>query len=63
MGNVTASLAYRVLKNKWTNAYFRPSVIRVDEDGALTGDDFVKPLDGLNFKVEVTSGESPWQMG
>ena len=63
MGDVTASLAYRVLKNKWINAYFRPQIIRVDEDGALTGDDFVKPLDGLNVKIELIAGETPWQVG
>ena len=40
VGSVTAALAYRAFENKWIEPYCRPQVVRVDEDGALVGDDF-----------------------
>ena len=40
-----------------------PQVIRVDEDGILTGGDFAEMCDRFDIKIDPIAGEAPRQMG
>ncbi len=63
-GNVSGEDVARAVLHTWCEHYHKPSVIRVDAEGALANsEEFLKFADSISARIEPIAGEAPWQMG